>query len=216
MNSEEWFQRIGAGDAEAVLDALQQHPEWIEQAGPGGVRPLLWALYHRQAALADRLAGHLDRPDVFELAALGRGEALAAHLHAQPADRERWSSDGFQPLHLAAFFARPETLQVLLQAGAAATQPARHPAGMHPLHSAAAARRADLVAALLAAGADPDARQQGGFTALMAAAMHGDAAMAAHLLAAGADPTLRSEDGRDAAAMARDAGFAELAQQLGG
>lgn len=215
MNRDEWFQRIAAGDADAVLDALPQHPDWIEQAGPAGVRPLLWALYHRQAALVARLAERLARPDVFELAALGRGDELARHLQTQPEDHERWSSDGFQPLHLAAFFAQPATLQVLLQAGAAPAQPARHPAGMHPLHSAAAARRADLVADLLAAGADPDARQQGGFTALMAAAMHGDAAMAAHLLAAGADPTLRSEDGRDAATMAHAAGFAELAQQLG-
>lgn len=91
---------------------------------------------------------------------------------------------------------------------------AKHPAGMAPIHSAAASRRAGPVQILLRAGAGPDAIQAGGFTALMSASAHGLEEMADALLAAGADVTIRAEDGRAAADLAREGGHGDLAARL--
>jgi ankyrin repeat protein len=57
---------------------------------------------------------------------------------------------------------------------------------VQPLHSAVAARNAEIVRLLIAAGADVNARQQDDFTPLMAARQNGDAEIEQMLLDAGA------------------------------
>ena len=212
MDSSEYFARIAAGDLVAVRSAVEQSPALLAQVAPGGATALRWALYHRQRELAAWLAAR-TAPDLHDAAALGDVAALDRLLGAG-ADVHAWCAEGFQAIHLAAFFARADALRRLLAAGADANSRARHPAGMRPLHSAAASRDASIVGLLLAAGADPDTQQQGGYTALMAAAMHNLVDMAEALLASRADTRLRADDGRRAADMAGDAGHADLAARL--
>ncbi len=64
-----------------------------------------------------------------------------------------------------------------------------------PLHRAAVAGHADVIAALLARSAHVDARDHGGGTALHGAAAHGRAEAAAVLLDGGADANAVDEDG---------------------
>jgi uncharacterized protein len=214
MDSNEFHAGIAAGDLEAVREAVVRSPGLLGQPAPGGATPIRWALYHRHGTLAAWLASQLA-PDLHDAAALGDAAALDALLDGG-ADVQAWCPEGFQAIHLAAFFARAEALHRLLAAGADANAKARHPAGMRPLHSVAASRDASIVARLLAAGADPDPQQAGGYTALMAAAMHDLGAMVDALLAAGADTAVRADDGRSAADMARDAGHLALASRLDG
>ena len=214
MDSTDFFARIAAGDLAAVRSAVDAAPALLAQPAPGGATAIRWALYQRHAALAAWLATQ-HPPDLHDAAALGDTATLGALLDAG-ADVQAWCADGFQAIHLAAFFARADALRRLVAAGADANAKARHPAGMRPLHSAAASRDPGIVALLLAAGADPDPQQAGGYTALMAAAMHDLGAMVDALLAAGADNALRADDGRRAADMARDAGHLALAERLDG
>ena len=120
-------------------------------------------------------------------------------LNADPARARAWSDDGFTPLHLAAFFAHPECVRTLIEAGADADACSQNAMSVHPLHSAVASRSLRCVELLLAAAPDSNARQAGGYTPLHEAVHNGDRAIEAAILAAGADPSLRAEDGRDAA-----------------
>lgn len=161
---------------------------------------LLTALYNQRSDEAAALASRLPQLDVFEAAAIGDAARLRRLMSADPACVKAWSDDGFTPLHLAAFFAHPECVQALIEAGADVESCSQNGMSVHPINSAAASGSLRCVELLLKGGADPNARQSGGYTALHEAAHNADRAMEAALLAAGADPSLCADDGRDAAA----------------
>jgi ankyrin repeat protein len=124
------------------------------------------------------------------------------------------NTDGWTPLHLAAFYGRREAAQVLLDHGADVAAVSTNDMANQPLHAAAAGRHLELVELLLAHGADPNAQQHGGWTPLQAAAQHGDAAMTRVLLAHGADVEALSDDGRNAIDLATAAGHDEVVELL--
>jgi ankyrin repeat protein len=178
---------------------------------------LLAAVYAGDQARVEELLAGDPELDVFEAAAVGRAERLAELLDAEPGLVSAWAEDGFTPLHLAAFFRRPETARLLVERGALIDVVARNEElQVTPLQSAAAAREEETAALLLERGADPNAQQRGGFTPLHAAAQNGDEPLAELLLAHGASVALAADDGRTAADFARDAGHIELAERLSG
>jgi len=206
------FEAIRQGDV-ATLEAILTRDPDQAHGREAGISALLTALYHRQASAAESIRSVLRSTgvdlDLFEAAAIGDAARVRAILADEPDLVGAHSADGFTALHLACFFDRLETCEVLLDAGSSVADAAHNPSAVQPLHSAAAARSADIVRKLIAAGSDVDAAQQGGWTALMAAAMHGDRGMVMALLAAGADPTRRSDDGKTAADLA-DPSVADL------
>ncbi|HEY6449653.1 MAG TPA: ankyrin repeat domain-containing protein [Candidatus Cybelea sp.] len=151
---------------------------------------LLTALYNQRADEAAALASRLPRLDVFEAAAMGDAARLRELLTADPACARAWSDDGFTPLHLAAFFAHPECVRTLIEAGADADACSQNAMSVQPLHGAVASRSLRCVELLLEVGSDPNARQAGGYTPLHEAVHNGNRAIEAALLAAGADPSL--------------------------
>lgn len=178
---------------------------------------LLAAVYRGDQARVDELLAQGPELDIFEAASVGRADRVEQLLDADPGRVSAWTEDGFTPLHLAAFFRRPETARLLVERGALIDVVARNEQlQVTPLQSAAAAREEETAALLLDRGADPNARQRGGFTALHAAAQHGDAPFVALLLAHGADPALAADDGRTAGDFAREGGHRELAARLSG
>ncbi len=204
---------VKAGDAATVERLVAREPE-LAAATEDGVPAVRLALYHRQPAVLTALLAAVPPLDGFDHAALGWVDDLGRDLAADPELVARHAADGFTALHLAAFLGGPDTVRLLLEAGASPNEPAG--GGLRPLHSAAAARDAASARLLLDAGADPDAQQQGGFTALHAAAHHDDEALAEALLRAGADPTLRTDAGADAAGLARAARAGAVLALLGG
>jgi uncharacterized protein len=177
---------------------------------------ILQALYEGDEARVAVLLADEPELNVFEAAALGRTELVAAHLDADPAAAEAFAGDGFTPLHLAAFFRHPETARLLVERGASVDVVARHETiQVTPLQSAVTARQEETAALLLERGADPNARHGGGFTPFHAAAQHGDVQLVELLLRHGADPALAADDGRTAADFAREGGHEGLAERLG-
>jgi len=211
----EAFQALADGTPDVLRRLLDEDPGLAGARNEQGVSLLMQAAYVRQPEAQTLLLAGAPELDVFESAAYGRSERIDELLGARPELARARSADGFTPLHLACFFAQPEAARRLLQAGADVDARAENPNMKGTaLHSAAAARRKDLVELLLEHGADPDARQEVGFTALHSAALHGDREMVGRLLAAGADPSLAADDGRTPSDFAREGQHPELAARL--
>ncbi|MDQ1734550.1 MAG: uncharacterized protein QOH56_801 [Pseudonocardiales bacterium] len=199
-----FFEAIGVGDQTEVRALLDRIPDLLDEPGPDGASAALTALYHGHAPLADELAARTGELTVFEAAAFDDTDRLAELIRTDAAAVDAWSADGWQPLHLAAYFGRAEAARVLLDSDAVVDEPSRNPMRVQPLHAAAAGRHVELVWLLIASDAPIDARQRGGWTPLHAAVQNGDEESVQALLAAGADPSLANEDGATARDLAAD------------
>lgn len=203
---ERMLEAVKAGDESAVRALLREDTLAALARDASGVSAIMHAHYRGHTSLAQTLTDAHPSPDVFELAAAGRTDRLAAWLDRAPELARATSADGFTALHFACFFAQPEVARLLLERGADAAARATNATQLMPLHSAAASRQVAIVELLLRAGAPFDAAHQRGFRALHAAAENGDVETARLLLAAGADPEAKSDEGKDAAAFARARG----------
>jgi ankyrin repeat protein len=199
-----FFTAITAGDVAQVRRMLDFEPRLLAERGPDGASVALTALYAGQARLADELAGRSGDLSVFEAAAFDDTARLQELITTDPAVVGSWSADGWQPLHLAAYYGRAEAARALLDADAPASQPSRNQMAVHPLHAAAAARHPELVWILIASDAPVDARQRGGWTPLHSAAANGDVDSIQALLSAGADPRAVNDSGQSPLELAAD------------
>ena len=146
------------------------------------VSPILKARYEGREADLEALLAAGPQLDVFEAAAVGATERLRDLIAGDPALVSVWSSDGFTPLHLAAYFGHAGAVRLLLAAGAEVGAAARNDLRVQPLNSAAASQvagaRAEVARLLLDAGADPNAEIAGGFRPLDAALQNADEELA--------------------------------------
>jgi ankyrin repeat protein len=213
-SASELLEAVGAGDAERVGRLVTADPDLASVRDGAGVSALMLARYRFDRATTDALLAADPDLDVFEAATLGYIDRLNERLAEDPARATAYSSDGFTALHFAAFFGKPESARVLLQAGARVDAYTTNDFANLPLHAAAAGRNIEVCRMLLAAGTDVDARQHGGFTPLHEAAQHGDVEMTELFLSAGADPGVRADDGATPAEVAARAGHADLADRI--
>lgn len=205
MSGAELIEAIASGDAERVRALVAADPALAAARDADGVSAVLNARYRFRGDLVDLLLAAEPELDVFDAAALGRGDRVADLLDADPSLVRARSGDGYTALHLAAFFGNAETATLLIGRGAEIDVPAANPMRVTPLHSAAAGRRLEVARLLVEAGADVDARQAGGWTPLHSAAQNGDAALVEMLLERGADPTAENDEGRSPLDLAKSA-----------
>jgi ankyrin repeat protein len=198
----EIFEAIHIGDAERVRQLLGSNPALARERDGAGVSAIMQARYRRQLAIVDLLRGSAGDLDIFEAAALGDTARLHALLQVQPDLVCTFSTDGFTPLHFAAFFSQPQAAEELLNKGADPNAVATNGTRLAIINSAAASDNAEVVKMILREGANPDAQQEGGYTALHSAAHNNNVEMVQALLNAGADTSIRTDDGKTAADMA--------------
>src|SRR5918998_4255905 len=160
------FESIKAGDIDAVRAAVSEDPAAAAARDENGRSAVRAALYIHNQKLADVLLEAKPELDVFDAAAAGDVDRLTELLDGDPELVGAWSEDGYNPLHLAAFFDRGKAVRLLLDRGAQVGAVARNDMKVQPLHSAVAARSMEIVAALLVAGADPNAPPEGDLSPL--------------------------------------------------
>ena len=214
MTEADLFDAIDKRDLSRLSRAVAKTPALAGARAGNGVSALLYARYRDNLPAVETLLRANPPIDVFDAAALGRTGRLRELLAAQPDLTSAFSSDGFTPLHLAAFFGQAETARLLIQAGAAVNAVSRNEMKVMPLHSAAAARRDEVARMLVEAGADVNATQEGGYTPLHAAAQNGDVELIDLLLDRGARLDARPAKGQTPADLAAAASHPMLAKRL--
>ena len=201
-------------DAEAAKAALERDASQATTPLPGGISPLMFALYNGAPEIAALLKVFRE-PDVFEAAALNEPMALARLLIADPALLTTYSVDGWTPLHLAGFFGARDTALVLVGLGAPLAANSTNPMQNTPLHAAiAGAGGESLAPLLLALGSDPLYVGGSGVSALHLAASRGFEALCRLLISRGADRLAKTEDGKNAAEIARERGHLPTAAAI--
>lgn len=205
---------IRGRDQLAIVRQLDDDPACATMRGPGGESLVLHACYIGAAELAPLLLRG-RKPDAWEAAALGDIPALRAAIESDDDARVRRSSDGWTPLHLAAFFGRDEAVALLIDHGAPLDAHSTNATRNTPLHAAlAGATKPSVVRRLIFAGADVESRGAHNITPVHLAASRGDGSLCDLLVARGADPHAVMEDGTTPAQLATARGFAELGEKL--
>jgi|CZKL01.1.fsa_nt_gi ankyrin repeat protein len=217
--SQAFLKLIQSGATAEVAAAVETDPSLAQARDPQGVSPLLWSVYTGQELIRDYLITKLASQgvdlDVFEAAAVGDDLRLRTILDGEPESANSISGHGWTPLHLAAAFATPNAVELLLRHGARVDAVSDNPQHNQPLHAATAlSRNPEIVRLLLNNGAEVNARQVGGFTPIFSAAAANQKDLVELLLAHGADAHLKSDQGKTPAAFARDRGHADLAAWL--
>lgn len=217
--SQRFLKLIQTGATADIAAAVEGDPALVQARDAQGVSALLWSVYAGHPMVRDYLLAQLVTHgvllDVFEAAAVGDVLRLEDILTADPVAAHSFSGDGWTPLHLAAAFGTPETVDLLLQHGAQVDAVSKNPQRNQPLHAALAlGRNPETVRILLSHGADPNATQVGGFTPLFSAATANRRDLAELLIDHGAHALYRSELGKTAADFARERGHSELANWL--
>lgn len=207
-------EQVKRGDLSAVRAALANDPSLLDARNESGQHPFLLAKYYRQEETADYLLSLNPQLDVFTMCVAGRMADVLREIDREPSLLEAHSSDGWTPLHLAAFFGHAELAQALLDRGAKIESRSTNSMKNTPLHAAAAGGKADLVELLVKRGADVNSRQEGGWTALHAAAQAGNRQIVELLVAHGADLHACAANNQSALDLALSKGHPDIAALL--
>jgi ankyrin repeat protein len=213
-SAEDLLAAVIEDDAAGVAELLAIDPTLASTRDRDGVSAIMLSRYRFDRATTDALLAVDPELDVFEATTLGYIDRLRERLTEDPSRATSWSSDGFTPLHFAAFFGKAEATRTLLEAGAIVDVVSGNDLRVQPLHSAASGRHLEVCRLLIAAGADVKATQRHDYTPLHAAAQHGDSDLVELFLSAGADPSAVTEDGQTPADAAERAGHVDVANRL--
>jgi len=206
-NEAEFLEAVKQGDAARVRRMLESDPALAAACAESGESAVLLSVYYGKDEVRELLLGRGLTLTIFEAAAAGVRDAVAARIKEDAGLVRAFSHDGFTPLHLAAFFGRVPVVELLLSLGAPVNEVSHNPSELHPLHSAVAHRQPqvslEISRALIAAGADVNAAQHGGWTPLHAAALHGNLPLVQLLLEAGAGAGAKNDTGQTPADLAK-------------
>jgi ankyrin repeat protein len=212
---EEFLNAVIQGNVAQVKEMLKANAALAYAKDSKGLSAILKATYYgKKEVVAVLLASGIEL-NIFEAAAAGQTERVAALTKQDASLANTFSSDGFMPLGLAVFFGHPETVKLLLASGAEVNVASRETMKVTPLHSAAAARQVAIARLLIAHGANVNAAQaESGFTPLHEAAANGDLEFATLLLDHGANINAKMTDGKTPLAFALSRNWNEMAAFL--
>src|SRR6478736_9052315 len=106
-SSAAFIDAIKAGEFERVKAMVSADPTLIDARSRTGDSAILTAVYHRQKEIVNLLVARGASLSIFEACAAGEVERVERLLNERTAGApgvNDYSSDGWTPLHLAAFF----------------------------------------------------------------------------------------------------------------
>lgn len=213
--SQHLLNMIRRGQAAEIAALLSESPTAARARDAQGVSMLMWSIYSRQPEIAKSLRAAAGELDLFEAAALGDCSRLREILGSDAMQVWAVSADGWTPLHLAAAFAGPDAVRLLLEHGAHAHQVSHNPQRNQALHAAIALGDSlEIICLLLESGANVNATQAGGFAPLHQAAAAGKREIVALLLENGALRELRCDQGKLPSDYARERGHTAIVELL--
>ena len=212
--SQEFIDAVTQGDVTKVNEMLRADPSLAQAKDQSGLSVIMKATYHGKRDVVDALLDSGAELNIFEAAATGQTQRLAALINQDPALVGAYSPDGFTALSLAVFFGHAETVNALLAAGAPVNAASRETMKMSPLGSALAAERNDIAGTLIDHGADVNAKAENDLTPLHTAAARGDLESAKLLLEHGADINATTKDGKTPIAYAQERNHPEMVEFL--
>jgi ankyrin repeat protein len=165
---------------------------------------LLSALYRQDAAAVEAILKAGTEPDINEASALGDFDRVRKLIEQDKSLVNRYSADGFSPLHLAAYFGHQLVADLLIKNGAELNAKSKNALLATPLQSAAAGNQQNVAELLLKHRADANCKGQGGYSPLHEVASSGQTSFAELLLLHGADIQAKSDDGKTALQVAKD------------
>jgi uncharacterized protein len=208
------FDAIRSGDGTRLAALLAQDPALANTRNERGHSPVLIAQYHHRGELVAMLLAAEPELDIFDAASVGRPIWVAQLLDRDPRLVSAYSTDGFFPLALAAFFGHASTVELLLERGADPAMVARNPMRLQALHAGITSGSSDVVRLLAEAGAPVNAKRQGGWAPLHEAVDRNNCELVRLLLGHGADPRLQNDEGKSAIGLAADKGHLEVLKLL--
>ena len=197
-DSEAFIDAIKSGEFDRVKAMVSADPGLIDAHSRTGDSAILTAVYHRQKEIVNLLVSRGVSLTVFEACAAGEFERVERLVSEAPGSINGYSSDGWTPLHLAAFFGHVKIAEFLLGHGADVTARSRNSNGNTPLHAALAGNHKFVAGLLMGAGAEVDAEDREGWRPLHLAAFNNNLDAMKTLIAQGAEVTAVNKEGKSA------------------
>src|SRR3982750_561092 len=205
---------IKAGEFERVKAMVSAEPTLIDARSRTGESAILTAVYHRQKEIVNLLVARGAPLDLFEASAAGEIERVERLLGDDRAAINPYSSDGWPPLQLAAFFGHTKIAEALLARGGDVVARSRNSNGNTPLHAALAGNHKFVAGLLLGSGADVNAADAAGWRPLHLAAANNNLDAIKTLIAQGADVVAANGEGKTPLSLAQEKNHREAAAFL--
>lgn len=191
---------VSCGDYVAAKNLIKRQKSIMAELSP------------RESGSLLRVATELANPENMVNLLFEAGLKIEARVQLDNVNYEvdcsKWTSKGWEELHVAAAFDRTEVVSEFVKKNGAGSNSldCRDNMGRTPLHVAAGKGNIRCARVLVELGADKDARGNDGRTALHRAAVNGDRQMVEMLIEMGADPTIMNDRGRTPLDVAIDKG----------
>jgi uncharacterized protein len=195
-------------------------PTLIDARSRTGDSAILTAVYHRQKEIVNLLVARGASLSLFEACAAGEVERVERLLHESASGAtgapgvNDYSSDGWTPLHLAAFFGHAKIAELLIAHDADVLATSRGANSNTPLHAALAGNHKLIAGLLIGHGADVNAPDAQGWRPLHLAAANNNMDAIEALIAQGADVHAPNGDSKTALSLATEKNHREVAAVL--
>ena len=216
-SSAAFIDAIKAGEFERVKAMVSADPTLIDARSRTGDSAILTAVYHRQKEIVNLLVARGASLSLFEACAAGELERVERLLNERTAGApgvNDYSSDGWTPLHLAAFFGHARIAELLIANQADVLARSRGANGNTALHAALAGNHKFVAALLIGHGADVNAADAQGWLPLHLAAANNNMDAITQLIAQGADVHAANGEAKTALSLATEKNHREAAALL--